>query len=61
MLEPGTKVRVFQKPLTDEEFEGFAFIDKCVDDDDEAPRYVVRFEGDPLRCQRVVLDRHAVE
>ena len=71
-LKPGTIVKVFQKPLTDEQFEGCAVVEKQVHEDPELPMYQVRFADDPKWTPdsqrprffeegtfiRTVLDRH---
>lgn len=45
-LVSGRWVRVYQKPLTDEDFEGIAQLVKCSGEQDGGERWLVRFPGD---------------
>lgn len=63
MLKIGTKVKVYQKPQTDEAFEGFAKVITCVSADPEYPTYKVRFfdkDGtlESMTVLRIVFDRN---
>jgi hypothetical protein len=61
-LMPGMKVSVFQKPLTDENFEGIATLVKFKhrDDFDGTERWEVKFDDDPTTYPRIVKPENAV-
>lgn len=56
-MKKGQKVKVYQKPLSKEDFEGEAILLRKMEsnrDDDVLQNWEVRFESDGFICERLI-------
>ena len=54
--KPGTKINIYQKPLSMEDYEGEATIIRCIHKDELYSRYLVNFGDDYGDVERVILN-----
>ena len=53
-LKKGQKVRIYQKPITHEEYEGIATLVKFVSETEQDESWMVRFRNEESTYQRLI-------